>query len=81
MAEIVSLYQAKKNRVHQVTSTPNISLLENLGLRNGTRLVVQNRYALGGPVLLRIENAFTIAVGKDIAIQISVKEVPADGLS
>ena len=75
MAEIVNLYQARVNGVFQVISTPDISLLENLGLRTGIRFVVQNRYGLGGPMLLRIENAFTIAVGKDIAMQISVKEV------
>jgi len=74
-AEMLNLYQAEKNRVFQVISAPNIHLLENLGVRHGTRIVVQSRYSLGGPVLLRVENAFTVAVGKDIAIQIKVKEV------
>jgi len=72
---MINLYEAKKNQVFQVVSTPDIGLLENLGLRNGTRVVVESRYALGGPVLLRVENAFAIAIGKDIAIQISVEEV------
>ena len=73
--ETINLYQARKNGTFQVILAPDISLLENLGLRHGTRVLVQSRYALGGPVLLRVENAFTIAVGKDIAIQILVKEV------
>ena len=72
---VVNLYEAKKNSVFQILSIPDISLLESLGLRQGTRIVIQSRYALGGPVLLRVENAFTVAVGKDIALQINVKEV------
>ena len=75
VSEMIKLYEARKNGVFQVTSTPDISLLENIGLRNGTQVLVQSRYAFGGPVLLRVENAFTIAIGKDIATQIEVKEV------
>ncbi|MCL2376543.1 MAG: ferrous iron transport protein A [Defluviitaleaceae bacterium] len=75
MSKIINLYEAKKNGVFQVTSVPDIGLLENLGLRNGTKVVVESRYALGGPVLLRIENTFAVAIGKDIATQIAVKEV------
>lgn len=74
-AKTLNLYQASKNGVFRVVSIPEIGLLENLGLRHGTRVVLQNRYSLGGPVLLRVENAFTIAIGKDIATQIEVKEV------
>jgi len=74
-SEILNLYQAKKNGVFQVISIPDVSLLENLGLRQGTQIMIQSRYSLGGPVLLRVENAFTVAIGKDIATQIEVKEV------
>jgi len=74
-SQITNLYEAKKNQVFQVASVPNIGLLENLGLRNGTKVVVQSRYALGGPVLLRVENTFAVAIGKDIATQIAVREV------
>jgi len=72
---MMSLYDAKKNGVFHVVSAPDIALLESLGLRNGTRILVQSHYSFGGPVLLRVENAFTIAIGKDIAIQIMVEEV------
>ena len=58
-----------------MTSIPDIRLLKNLGLRAGTRVKIQNRYALGGPVLLRVEGAYSIALGKDIAEQISVQEI------
>ena len=71
----ISLYDAKKNSPFQVASIPQIQLLENMGLRIGTQVTVQNRYALGGPVLLRVEEAYDLALGKDIALQIAVKEL------
>ena len=72
-----NLYTAPKNGVFTVISVPNIDLLENLGVRVGASIAMQNRYALGGPVLLRVENAYSVALGKDIAQQITVKEVSA----
>lgn len=73
--QATGLYEAKKTGTFQVVSVPNIGLLENLGLRVGTWVTIQNRYAFGGPVLLRVKDAFVIALGKDIAKQITVKEV------
>ena len=73
--KVINLYEAKKTGSFQVEAIPNIQLLENLGLRVGSPIKVQNRYALGGPVLLRIEDAYSVAVGKDIARQIVVREV------
>jgi Fe2+ transport system protein FeoA len=70
-----SLYEAGGEGLFEVVSVPDIKLLENLGVRIGTKLKIQKRYALSGPVLLRIENTYSIAVGKDIAVQIGV--VPA----
>ena len=72
---ITNLYEAKGNRIFRVDSVPNIGLLKNLGLRVGTQVTVQSRYSFGGPVLLRVENTFAVAIGKDIATQIAVKEV------
>ncbi|MCL1863548.1 MAG: ferrous iron transport protein A [Defluviitaleaceae bacterium] len=71
---MLNLYKAKKGRGLCVVSVPDIDLLQNLGLREGTNISVKNRYALGGPVLLRVEKSFSVAIGKDIATQISVKE-------
>lgn len=71
---MTNLYEAKKNINLHVASIPNVGLLQNIGLRTGTKVAVKTRYAFGGPVLLRVENSFTIAIGKDIATQISVKE-------
>jgi len=70
-----NLYEGKVKGTFQVTSIPNIRLLENMGLRAGTQVTIQNRYSLGGPVLLRIEEAYSIALGKDIAKQISIREI------
>ena len=72
-----NLYESKKMCDYEVASVPEIGLLQNLGLRVGTTITVQNRYILGGPVLLRVNGAYSVAVGKDIAIQIAVKEVAA----
>jgi len=72
-----NLYDAKKNTVLSVVSVPNIGLLESLGVREGSHISMQNRYALGGPVLLRVEDAYSVALGKDIAKQITVREVEA----
>jgi len=70
----ISLYEAKRSETFQVASVPQIGLLEGLGLRIGTKVTVQNRYAFGGPVLLRVEGTYCIALGKDIAQQISVRD-------
>ena len=73
--EVINLYEAKKASTLQVVSIPNIGLLENLGLYVGTEIVIQNRYRFGGPVLLRVRDAYQVAIGKDIAKQVTVKEV------
>jgi Fe2+ transport system protein FeoA len=70
-----NLYEAGKKGTFQVISAPEIGLLENLGLRTGTIIKIQNRYMLGGPVLLRVEDAYSVALGKDIAKQIQVQEI------
>jgi len=71
----ISLYEAEKNKTFQVSSAPNIKLLESLGLRIGTMVTILNRYTFDGPVLLRVEDTYSLAIGKDIATQIGVKEV------
>jgi len=68
-----NLYFAEKNSKLKITSLPSIGLLESMGLRRGTQVKIQNRYSLGGPVLLRVEDAYSVAVGKDVAIQIGVE--------
>ena len=72
---MINLYSAKKKAVFEIVSLPGISQLTNLGIRVGTQVYIQARYKLGGPVLLLVEDDFTVAIGKDIATQIAVKEV------
>ncbi|MCL2002947.1 MAG: ferrous iron transport protein A [Oscillospiraceae bacterium] len=77
--ETLSLYEAVGKGALRVASVPDIKLLENLGFRVGTRIAVQTRYRLGGPVLLRVEDSYTVAVGKDVARQIGVTEETVAG--
>ena len=70
--ESTNLYKAVRNKAFHVISVPDVGLLKNLGLRVGTRISVQHRYALGGPVLLNVEDSFFVAIGKDIATKITV---------
>ena len=72
----INLYGAGRSGTFLVTCLPGIGALESLGLRVGSRVSVQNRYGWGGPVLLRVEDSFEIALGKDIASQIFVREAP-----
>ncbi|MCL2087116.1 MAG: ferrous iron transport protein A [Oscillospiraceae bacterium] len=74
MSKLFNLYERKRG-TFKLTALPKISLLENLGLRNGTLVTTQNRYSFGGPVLLKVEGAYCVALGKDIAKQIYVEEV------
>ncbi|MCL2618963.1 MAG: ferrous iron transport protein A [Defluviitaleaceae bacterium] len=74
---VINLYEAAPDVVFSVVSVPNIGLLGSMGLRVGSRVVVQNRYALGGPVLMRVEDTYSLAIGKDIATQIAVREAAA----
>ena len=70
----VNLYQVKKKETLQIASAPDIPLLENLGIRTGTKITVKCRYAWGGPMLLLVEDTYSVAIGKDIASQIQVTE-------
>jgi len=71
--------KARKNKVFNIVSVPNVGLLQNIGLRANTKVSVRNKYGLGGPVLLRVEDAFAVAIGKDIATQIIVEEALKNG--
>ena len=71
----INLYEAGKKGLFQVVSVPNIAMLTNVGIRKGVNISIQNKYRLGGPILLKVENSFEVAIGKDIATQIAVKGV------
>lgn len=71
----INLYKSAKKQPLKVISTPKNNLLENMGLRVGSEVKIENRYAFGGPVLLRVEDSFVVAIGKDIATQIAVRRI------
>jgi hypothetical protein len=75
MTNPINLYLARKKSEYIITEIPEIPLLNSLGIRSGTRIKLLNRYVLGGPVLLRVEGAYTVALGKDIAGLITVSQV------
>ena len=68
----LKLYDACKGNTYQIYAVPEIRLLKSLGIRTGMHLTVKTRYAFGGPVLVCVEGAYSIAIGKDIAKQIEV---------
>ena len=72
MKKIFNLYEAKIAEPFFVVSAPEITLLENLGIRQGMQVSIQNRYGFGGPVLLCVDGSYTVALGKDIATMIFV---------
>ena len=74
MKKVFNLYEAKISKPFFVVSAPEITLLENLGIRQGMQICILNRYRFGGPVLLWVDNAYTVALGKDIAMMIFVVE-------
>ena len=78
MKKIFNLYEAKVSEPFFVVSAPEITLLENLGIRQGMQVCIQNRYGFGGPVLLLVDDAYTVALGKDIAMLIFVVENQID---
>lgn len=71
----MNLYKVKKNSIYQVTEVPDEGLLENLGIRVGSEIEVKMRYRLSGPVLLCVEGSYTVALGKDVAKMIKVKNI------
>lgn len=73
-SKYLSLYDMQKNCCCKVTAIPDHPLLDSLGISTEAIVKVQNKYAFGGPILLQVDTA-TIALGKDIATQITVKEV------
>lgn len=72
-----TIYTAQKNKnyviCHIPNNIPNISLLKNLGIRKDSQIFKKHTYRLGGPVLVSVDLR-EIALGKDIAEQIIVKE-------
>ncbi|OON99547.1 MAG: hypothetical protein ATN35_12050 [Epulopiscium sp. Nele67-Bin004] len=67
------LYNSTNNQSYSVVKTPNIPLLNVLGIFEGSQIFKKNTYKHGGPALVLVGNR-EVAVGKDIAELIEVKK-------
>lgn len=70
----MSLYAISKNKRCVVENMPSLELLSSLGLRKGLEIGVKSRQPMGGPIVIEIGRR-SIAIAKDIASSIVVKEV------
>lgn len=73
-----SLYEAAKDILLTVISIPKENMLESIGIFPGAQIVKKNTYPLGGPVSLTLglKGSRNVAVGKRLAEEILVSEVP-----
>ena len=69
-----NLYEAACNANYELISVPDINLLKSMGIHAKLQVHKKYRYAFGGPVILKIDHG-QIAVGKEVASQIQVREV------
>lgn len=69
----MDLYNSTNHQTYQVTSIPDASLLNSLGVFTGAKILKKDTYKMGGPVLISI-NSRDVAIGKDLAIQIQVEK-------
>jgi len=69
----MNLYKVNQNSEIIIARVPKIALLKSLGICFGTRVKLLNRFPLGGAVVLRVEDAYTVALGKAVAELIEVE--------
>lgn len=69
-----NLYNAQPGKEYTILATPDYRLLSSIGLFSGARVRVESKYAFGGPVSISLSTK-KIAVGKDLATRIDVREV------
>ncbi|MGI6238110.1 MAG: FeoA family protein [Christensenellales bacterium] len=68
-----NLYGAEQGKTYVVTAIPDSMLLSSMGVLEGSKLRVESKYKLGGPVTVSCSTR-KIAIGKDIAGSVLVKE-------
>lgn len=68
----MTLYNLNKEDKCQIVSTPDVGLLESLGIRKGLKVSIKNKQPLGGPVILQTGTR-NIAIGRAIANNIVVE--------
>lgn len=70
----MSLYKINSAKRYIIEKIPQIKLLSFLGLREGLTVSVKTIQPFGGPIVIQVGNR-CIAISKEIAEQIDVKEV------
>lgn len=70
----VSLIDGQKLSAYMVENLPNSHLLKVLGIRKGTKLVIQSKQPFKGPVVVKVGNR-SVAIDYDVAKEIVIKEV------
>lgn len=73
--DLQNIYAAEPQKNYVVQSVPKANLLPCLGIFPKSIVTKNYRYRLGGPVLLKVGNR-QVAIGKDLAKNILVKEAP-----
>ncbi len=68
-----NLYQAENGKHYYIEALGDNKLLHSLGIYQGALVKKVITYALGGPVLLMVDQR-EVAVGKAYALAISVRE-------
>lgn len=68
-----NLYKSLPKKSYIVKNTPNVFLLNSLGIFEGSKITKKHTYKLGGPVIVEI-NLRDIAIGKDLANLIEVED-------
>ncbi len=68
-----SVYNAPNGKHYTIVDAPGVGILKSLGVSKNNRILKKQTYGFGGPVLLMVETS-EIAIGKDIADKIIVKE-------
>lgn len=70
----MELYTSPNEQTYQVTTVPDMALLNTLGVFVGSKIVKKTTYKMGGPVLVLVGSR-EVAIGKDLAVQIQVEVV------
>lgn len=68
-----NLYEVKDKKEYRVLHIPDSDMLESIGIIPGSIIWKEHTYGLGGPVYIRFGTR-SIAIGKDMARLVSVKE-------
>ncbi len=70
----MNLYHASKNETFMITSLPQTTLLQSMGIREFSEVHVVTRQPFGGPIVVKHKNRI-IAIDKNIALNTEIRSV------